>query len=55
MIRLLLGFGIGGRILFKFRAPTAQWKQLQGIARQDWVAVLDKQGQIQGFLRSDGF
>ena len=24
-------------------------------ARQDWVAVLDKQGQIQGFLKGDGF
>ena len=25
------------------------------IARQDWIAVLDKQGQIQGFLKGDGF
>ena len=25
------------------------------IARQDWVAVLDQQGQIQGFLKGDGF
>lgn len=23
--------------------------------RQDWIAVLDKQGQIQGFLKGDGF
>ena len=33
----------------------AQWLYLPVIARQDWVAVLDKQGQIQGFLRGDGF
>ena len=25
------------------------------VARQDWVAVLDQQGQIQGFLKGDGF
>ena len=25
------------------------------IARQDWVAVVDKQGTIQGFLKGDGF
>lgn len=25
------------------------------IAKQDWVAVLNKQGQIQGFLKGDGF
>ena len=25
------------------------------MGRQDWVAVLDRQGQIQGFLRGDGF
>jgi len=31
------------------------WFYLPVIARQDWVAVLDKQGQIQGFLRGDGF
>lgn len=32
-----------------------QWLYLPVIARQDWVAVLDQQGQIQGFLRGDGF
>ena len=36
-------------------ADMAQWLYLPVIARQDWVAVLDKQGQIQGFLRGDGF
>ncbi|MDP1956220.1 MAG: TfpX/TfpZ family type IV pilin accessory protein [Polaromonas sp.] len=33
----------------------AQWLYLPVRARQDWVAVLDQQGQIQGFLRGDGF
>ncbi|NDP62457.1 TfpX/TfpZ family type IV pilin accessory protein [Polaromonas sp.] len=32
-----------------------EWFFLPVIARQDWIAVLDKQGQIQGFLRGDGF
>lgn len=32
-----------------------QWMYLPVVARQDWVAVLDKQGQIQGFLKGDGF
>ncbi|TAG35112.1 MAG: pilus assembly protein [Polaromonas sp.] len=36
-------------------ADMAQWFYLPVIARQDWVAVLDKQGQIQGFLKGDGF
>lgn len=36
-------------------ADTAQWMYLPVVARQDWVAVLDKQGQIQGFLKGDGF
>jgi hypothetical protein len=34
---------------------TAQWAYLPVVARQDWVAVLDKEGQIQGFLKGDGF
>ena len=36
-------------------ADMAQWLYLPIIARQDWVAVIDKQGQIQGFLKGDGF
>ena len=36
-------------------ADIAQWLYLPVIARQDWVAVLDQQGQIQGFLKGDGF
>ena len=37
------------------RADITLWMYLPVIARQDWVAVLDKQGQIQGFLKGDGF
>lgn len=36
-------------------ADIMQWLYLPVIARQDWVVVLNKQGQIQGFLRGDGF
>ena len=36
-------------------ADITQWQYLPVVARQDWVAILDKQGQIQGFLRGDGF
>jgi hypothetical protein len=43
------------KLAAKKGADIAQWMYLPVIARQDWVAVLDKQGQIQGFLRGDGF
>jgi hypothetical protein len=36
-------------------ADIAQWLYLPVTGRQDWTAVLDKQGQIQGFLKGDGF
>lgn len=36
-------------------AKLSDWMYLPVIARQDWVAVLDKQGQVQGFLKGDGF
>jgi hypothetical protein len=36
-------------------ASLAQWFYLPVVGRQDWVAVLDQQGQIQGFLKGDGF
>jgi hypothetical protein len=36
-------------------SAVAQWLYLPVVARQDWVVVLDKQGQIQGFLKGDGF
>lgn len=37
------------------KADIAQWLYLPVVARQDWVAVLDQRGQIQGFLKGDGF
>lgn len=37
------------------KANLSQWLYLPVVARQDWVAVLDKQGLIQGFLKGDGF
>ena len=33
----------------------AQLVYLPVVGRQDWVAVLDQQAQIQGFLKGDGF
>jgi hypothetical protein len=36
-------------------AKLSDWRILPVIGRQDWVALLDKQGQIQGFLKGDGF
>lgn len=37
------------------KADITQWMYLPVVARQDWIAVLDKQGQVQGFLKGDGF
>ena len=37
------------------RLDMAQLHYLPVVGRQDWVAVLDVQGQIQGFLKGDGF
>ena len=37
------------------RLDIAQLHYLPVVGRQDWVAVLDAQGQIQGFLKGDGF
>lgn len=36
-------------------ADMAQWLYLPVMGRQDWVAVLDNQGWILGFLPGDGF
>ena len=36
-------------------ADISQWLYVPVVARQDWVAVIDKRGQIQGFLKGDGF
>lgn len=37
------------------KADLAQWVYVPVMGRQDWVALLDAQGQVQGFLRGDGF
>lgn len=37
------------------KADLSHWLYLPIVARQDWVAVLDNNGQIQGFLEGDGF
>lgn len=42
-------------LAIKTGADLAQWLYLPIVGRQDWVAVLDKQGQIRGFLKGDGF
>jgi hypothetical protein len=42
-------------LAIKNGADVSQWMYLPVVARQDWVAVLDKQGRIQGFLKGDGF
>lgn len=36
-------------------ADLEKWFTLPVVARQDWVAVLDENGVIRGFLRGDGF
>lgn len=36
-------------------ADITQWLYLPVMARQDWVAIVNKQGQIKGFLRGEGF
>lgn len=36
-------------------ADIAQLLYLPVVAREDWIAVLDKQGTIKGFLKGDGF
>jgi hypothetical protein len=42
-------------LAMKMGVDMREWLYLPIVARQDWVAVIDKQGQIQGFLRGDGF
>lgn len=42
-------------LLTEKRLDMAQLHYLPVVGRQDWVAVLDAQGQIQGFLKGDGF
>jgi hypothetical protein len=33
----------------------AQWQYVPVIARQDWIAILGNQGQVEGYLKGDGF
>ena len=42
-------------LLAEKRLDMNQLVYLPVVGRQDWVAVLDAQGQIQGFLKGDGF
>ncbi len=37
------------------RADITQWAYVPVVGRQDWVAILNKQGQIEGYLKGDGF
>ena len=37
------------------RANPADWRYLPVVGRQDWIAIIDNDGQIQGFLPGDGF
>lgn len=36
-------------------ADVKQWMYMPVVGRQDWVAILNQQGVIQGFLKGDGF
>lgn len=37
------------------RADPADWRYLPVVGRQDWIAIVGSDGQIQGFLQGDGF
>jgi hypothetical protein len=43
------------RLALERNANLTDWRYLPVTSRQDWVALLDKQGHIQGFLKGDGF
>lgn len=47
--------GAAQKLARKQQADLGQWLYLPVIARQNWVAVIDKAGQIQGFLPGDAF
>ncbi len=42
-------------IALQQKGNLQEWKLLPVVGRQDWVALLNSKGQIQGFLRGDGF
>lgn len=39
----------------EMNSDLTSWKFLPVVGRQDWVALLDQQGMIQGFVKGDGF
>jgi hypothetical protein len=43
------------RLALERNANLTDWRYLPVTSRQDWVALLDKKGHIQGFLKGDGF
>ncbi len=43
------------RLAAKGKTEISRLKYLPVVARQDWIAVLDEKGEIQGFLKGDGF
>ena len=43
------------KLALKKGVDLKEWLYLPVVARQDWIAILNKQGQIQGFLPGDGF
>lgn len=46
---------IGEAIASEKKARIQDWKYLPVVGRQDWIALLDEKGIIQGFLKGDGF
>lgn len=46
---------IASEIAGKNTAKLSEWKYLPVVGRQDWVALLNERGAIQGFLKGDGF
>jgi hypothetical protein len=45
----------GANTVTNTAANLARWRYLPVLARQDWVAVLNEQGQIVGYVQGDGF
>lgn len=39
----------------KNAANLGDWRYLPVLGRQDWIALLDQKGSVQGFLKGDGF
>lgn len=43
------------KIVQNNRGDLGNWLYVPVVGRQDWVAVLNSQGQVEGFLQGDGF